>query len=88
MNATTFDTYAAAKRLRDAGFDEHQAEAAVSMVREAVGADRDQLARKADIANLEVKLAQLEARLTNRLYAVVFAAVLANGLIATVLKLL
>ena len=27
MNATTFDTCAAAKRLRDAGFDEDQAEA-------------------------------------------------------------
>ena len=31
-----FDTYTAAKRLRDAGFDEAQAEAAVVMVREAV----------------------------------------------------
>ena len=81
MNATTFDTYTAAKRLRDAGFSEDQTEAAVSMVREAVGADRDPLATKSDIAELEV-------RLTNRLYAVVFAAVLANGLIATVLKLI
>ena len=81
MNATTFDTYTAAKRLRDAGFSEDQTEAAVSMVREAVGVDRDRLATKSDIAELEV-------RLTNRLYAVVFAAVLANGLIATVLKLI
>lgn len=81
MNATTFDTYTAAKRLRDAGFSEDQTEAAVSMVREAVGVDRDPLATKSDIAELEV-------RLTNRLYAVVFAAVLANGLIATVLKLI
>ena len=81
MNATTFDTYTAAKRLRDAGFSEDQTEAAVSMVREAVGADHDPLATKSDIAELEV-------RLTNRLYAVVFAAVLANGLIATVLKLI
>ena len=80
MNATTFDTYTAAKRLRDAGFSEDQTEAAVSMVREAVGADRDQPATKSDIAELEV-------RLTNRLYAVV-AAVLANGLVATVLKLI
>ena len=81
MNATTFDTYTAAKRLRDAGFSEDQTEAAVSMVREAVGADRDQPATKSDIAELEV-------RLTNRLYAVVFAVVLANGLVATVLKLI
>ena len=79
MNATTFDTCTAAKRLRDAGFSEDQVEAAVSMVREAVGADRDQPATKSDIA-------ELEARLANRLHAVVFAAVLANGLVATALK--
>ena len=60
MNAATFDTYAAAKRLRDAGFDERQAEAAVSMVRDAAGADREQLATKAD---LRADLAGLETRL-------------------------
>ena len=81
MNATTFGTCTAAKRLRDAGFSEDQAEAAVSMVREAVGADRNQPATKSDITELEV-------RLTNRLHAVVFAAVLANGLVAAVLKLI
>ena len=67
MNAATFDTYAAAKRLRDAGFDERQAEAAVSMVRDAAGADREQLATKADLDALEsrvdAKLAGLETRL-------------------------
>ena len=49
MLTTAFDTYAAAKRLRDAGFDERQAEAAVSMVRDAAGADLANLATKADI---------------------------------------
>ena len=67
MNAATFDTCAAAKRLRDAGFDERQAEAAVSMVRDAAGADREQLATKADLDALEsrvdAKLAGLETRL-------------------------
>ena len=29
MSTATFDTYTAAKRLRDAGFDERQTEAAV-----------------------------------------------------------
>ena len=57
----------AAKRLRDAGFDERQAEAAVSMVRDAAGADREQLATKADLDALEsrvdAKLAALETRL-------------------------
>ena len=51
--AASFDTYAAAKRLRDAGFDERQAEAAVSIVRDAAGAGRDDLATKADIAALK-----------------------------------
>ena len=41
MSAAAFDTCAAAKRLREAGFDERQAEAAVSMVRDATGAERD-----------------------------------------------
>ena len=36
MTVATFDTYADAKALREAGFDEAQAEAAVAMVRDAV----------------------------------------------------
>ena len=56
MSTATFDTCAAAKRLRDAGFDERQAEAAVSMVRDAAGAGREQLATKADIASLRAEL--------------------------------
>ena len=65
MTAAAFDTYAAAKRLRDAGFDERQAEAAVSMVRDAAGADREQLATKADVEALrtatKADLAELRA---------------------------
>ena len=78
MNAAAFDTYTAAKRLRDAGFDERQAEAAVSMVRDAVGADRDALATKAD---LNAQLAALEARLTWRLVGIAAAIVAAVKLI-------
>ncbi len=65
MNTAAFDTYTAAKRLRDAGFDERQAEAAVSMVRDAVGADRDALATKAD---LDAKLAALEMHMYRALW--------------------
>ena len=65
MNNVTFDTYTAAKHLRDAGFDERQAEAAVSMVRDAVGTDRDALATKAD---LDAKLAALEMRMYRALW--------------------
>ena len=68
MNAATFDTYTAAKRLRDAGFDERQAEAAVSMVRDAAGADREQLATKADLAEVRADLAGLEARMYRALW--------------------
>ena len=57
MSAAAFDTYTAAKRLRDAGFDERQTEAAVSMVRDAVGSDRENLATKSDIADLRAELA-------------------------------
>ena len=61
---------AAAKRLRDGGFDEDQAEAAVSMVRDAA-ADRDQPVTKADLATLRAdirtdiaaEIASLERRL-------------------------
>ena len=66
MNAATFDTYAAAKRLRDAGFDERQAEAAVSMVRDAAGADREQLATKADLAHFATKADLAELRAATR----------------------
>ena len=55
-------------------------------------ADRSEFVTKADLdvtkADLEAAIAGLEARLTNRLYAVVLAAVAANGLIAAALDLL
>ena len=63
MTAAAFDTYTAAKRLRDAGFDESQTEAAVTMVREAVSADREQLATKADLAELRAELANVRAEI-------------------------
>ena len=81
MNAAAFDTYTAAKRLRDAGFDERQAEAAVSMVRDAAGAGRGQLATKADLAEVRADLAALEARLTWRLVGIAAAIVAAVKLI-------
>ena len=49
MNAAAFGTCTAAKHFRDAGFDERQMEAAVSMVRDAFGAGRGQLATKTDL---------------------------------------
>ena len=40
MNGTAFDTLAAAKALREAGFEDRQAEAVAGVVRDAVGADK------------------------------------------------
>ena len=68
MNAAAFDTYTAAKRLRDAGFDERQTEAAVSMVRDAAGADRADLATKADLDGLESRVDAKFAGLESRMY--------------------
>ena len=62
-----FDTYTAAKRLRDAGFDEAQAEAAVVMVREAVtegfATARAEAARQAsaETAALQAGFVRLES---------------------------
>ena len=51
-----FDTHAAVKTLREAGADEGMAEAIVNTASAAAGADRDQLATKADIASLRAEL--------------------------------
>ena len=53
MSIAAFDTYAAAKKLREAGFDERQAEAAIDMVRDAF---TESVATKAEIARLEAKV--------------------------------
>ena len=49
MNGTTFDALAAAGTLRDAGFEDRQAEAVAGVMRSAVDADRGALATKADL---------------------------------------
>ena len=69
MNATAFDTLAAARELEAAGLARDHAAATVGIARRADAADRETLATKADIANMATKtdLAELEARLTWRL---------------------
>ena len=66
MNGIAFDTLAASKALRDAGFEDRQAEAVTGVVRHAVGAGRDTLATKAD---LETGLAGLRADIYRALWA-------------------
>ena len=65
MNGTTFDALDATGTLERAGFDERRTGAVAGVVREAVGADRDTLATKAD---LDTGLVALETRLTVRLF--------------------
>ena len=56
MNGIAFDTLAAARALREAGFEDRQAEAVIGVVRRAVGADRDSLATKAAFAALRADI--------------------------------
>ena len=60
MSAAAFDTLTTARKLEAAGVERRQAEAHAEALREAVSADRDALATKAD---LDAKLAALETRL-------------------------
>ena len=62
MTGTTFDALAATRTLRDAGFEDRQAEAVAGVMRHATRlrgcrlADRDTLATKADIAALRADM--------------------------------
>jgi hypothetical protein len=85
-----FDTLAASKRFRDAGFEQQQAEALASALREiASPIDTSALATKADLeaglaglkADTKADLAELKAELINKLYTVVFSAVIFNAIV-------
>ena len=78
MTAAIFDSYAAAKRLREAGFDEGQAEAAVAVIRDAI---TEGVATRAGVARLET----LIERGVNRLLLAMFAV---GGLVVAAIKLL
>lgn len=52
----SFNTLTAAKARRGAEFDERQAEAITTVVRHATSADRDELATKTDLAELEARI--------------------------------
>ena len=55
MIATTFNPLAAARDLEAAGVERRQAEAHAEALRQAVSADRDELATKADLAHFATK---------------------------------
>ena len=72
MNATTFDTHQAVRRLEAAGIETHQAEAIVSEMRDAAGVDLTDFATKTDLAttkaDLEATIAGLRADLYRALW--------------------
>ena len=65
MDATAYNPLATARRLREAGFDQKQAETIADEVRSAATAGGDTLATKADV---ELAIAGLEARLYRALW--------------------
>ena len=65
MSAAAFDTHAAVKTLREASADEAMAEAIVNTASAATGADRAQLATKAD---LQTAIAGLRGELYRALW--------------------
>jgi len=86
MSALAFDTYAAVKKLKEAGFTEQQAEAQTALLTEVIAGD---LATKHDIetlrADMKHDMKELELRLTIKLGAMLALAV---GAVATLVKLL
>jgi uncharacterized protein YjiS (DUF1127 family) len=66
MTAITFDTLAYAKRLRDAGISEPQAEAQASALAEALKQSAGELATQAGLAELRQDLRVFEERTDGR----------------------
>ena len=73
MTSTDFDTLSVAKRLREAGFSEDQAEAIAEGMRKAATADRSELATKADLAALKTDLSAV--RVEMRIYGIIVLAI-------------
>jgi hypothetical protein len=91
MSAMTLDTLKVAKRLRDAGFSEAQAESVTESIRESVSGQ--DLVTKARLdaglgslkADLRAKIADIKAEIIKRM----FGAMLAQGaLVVTLVKFL
>ena len=66
MNATTFDSLSAARRLKESGLEQGPAEAIAETMREATAANREDLATKSDLAALEARLRAEMVTIANR----------------------
>ena len=79
--AATFDTLRAAKRLKDLGFSEAQAEGVAEMLREAREVDLSQLVTKSD---LRAEVSEVRADLIKWMFGIAAGQL---GILIAVLKL-
>ena len=84
-DAPGFDTLSYARRLKDAGVDESQAEAHAEAVRDAI---TQGVATKADIARLETRTAETKFAILTAIVAVGGLIVAVGGFVAAAIKLL
>ena len=75
MTISSLDTLNIARRLKDVGFSDTQAEAVTELIRDARSADLAALASKADIERLEAKLELVQRTVTARLFGLIAAAI-------------
>ena len=78
MSSAAFDTLSAARKLEAAGVERRQAEAHAEALRQAISADRDELATKADIADLKADMLKVAI-------GVAIGVVIANATLTAVL---
>ena len=81
MTAITFDTLIYAKRLKEAGFTEQQAEIQAETLKSVID---NNLATKSDIERLSNKIEKLELMMTIKFGAMLVASV---GILAALIKL-
>ena len=82
MSILAFDTYAAVTRLKEAGFSEAQAKGVIDTFREV---DTSDVATKNDMRELELRIRELELRMTIKLGGLIVAA---TGIILAALRYL
>ena len=78
MSVSAFDTLATVRDLEAAGVERRQAEAHAEALRQAIGADRGELATKADVADLKADMLKVAI-------GVAIGVVIANATLTAVL---
>ena len=84
MNATTFDSLSAARRLKAAGLEGNQAEAIAEIMFEAIAANRKELPTKTDLDAFE---AGIKAEIASAFNKITFTMLVAMVVLFAALKL-